>query len=163
VLYGEITYIPLDTVTLGFIEIPKATLLLQILATIILAVVILFYPVFKLITFDEHFAKTIGVKTRGWQLLLMLMVSLSTVASFEAVGAILVVSFLVIPPASAYLIHTQLKPMLFTAIALGALASVSGYYISYVFDLSTAACMAAAAGTQFVAIYIYTLIKKQSK
>lgn len=163
VLYGEITYIPLDTFSIGSFEIPRSTFLLQIINVCVLGIIALFFNIFKLITFDSNYAKTIGVKTNVWNLVLMLMVSVSTVSSFEAVGAILVVSFLVIPPAAAYLIHHNLKPMIYTAIIIGIIASISGYYVSYLFDLATAACMSVMAGIQFVVIYAYTLIKKNAK
>jgi manganese/zinc/iron transport system permease protein len=84
-----------------------------------------------------------------WHYLLMGAVSLTTVVSFEAVGAILVVAFLVIPPSTAYLITNQLKPMLILACIFGILSVISGYYLAVTINSSSAACMAVCSGVIF--------------
>ena len=63
-------------------------------------------------TFDPEYATTLGISVAGWHYLLMSSVSVTTVFTFESVGAILVVAFLIIPAATAYLLTHKLKTML---------------------------------------------------
>lgn len=77
------------------------------------------------------------------------MVSLTTVASFESVGAILVVAMLIAPAATAYLLTERLKRMLVLSVASGVLSAVGGYYLAALLDGSVAGAMAVVAGAQF--------------
>ena len=56
--------------------------------------------------------------------MLMSLVSMTAVSSFEAVGSILVVAFMIGPPITAYLLTDKLKVMIGLSIVLGAVASV---------------------------------------
>ena len=73
--------------------------------------------------FDEKFGIVIGIPASAINLGLMSMVSYTTVSSFEAVGAILVVALLVVPPATAYLWTRDLRPL----IQLTILTGVNGF------------------------------------
>ena len=84
----------------------------------------------------------------------MSMVSLSTVASFESVGAILVVAFLTVPPATAYLLTENLTRMILLSILFGVLASISGYYLAELSNGSIAGAMATAGGIIFAVVFI---------
>jgi manganese/zinc/iron transport system permease protein len=81
------------------------------------------------------------------------LVSLTTVASFESVGAILVVAFLVVPPATAYLITTSMRYMILLSCLFGILASVFGYLLAFVIDGSIAGAMATIAGLNFAIVF----------
>ena len=76
-------------------------------------------------------------------------VSATTVASFESVGAILVVALLIGPAATAYLITDNFKWMMVIACMAGILSSVSGYYFAVWLDGSIAGAIAAMAGVFF--------------
>src|SRR5690606_10985394 len=106
VLYGEIAYVPLDTIitpdgkNLG----PKALYVMGVVFIAVVAFIVTCYKVLLLSTFDPAFATSIGIATSLWHYLLMGAVSATTVASFESVGAILVVALLIAPAATAYLL-----------------------------------------------------------
>jgi manganese/zinc/iron transport system permease protein len=89
------------------------------------------------------------------------MVSFTTVASFESVGAILVVAFLVVPASAAYLITDSLPKTLFWAVIFGIISSVSGYYAAAALDVSISGAMAAASGLIFAVCFILHLVSKQ--
>jgi manganese/zinc/iron transport system permease protein len=55
-------------------------------------------------------------------------VSVTTVGAFDSVGAIVVVAFLIVPPATAYLLTERLSHMMALAVLLGAGSAVAGYY-----------------------------------
>ena len=157
ILHGEIAYVPIDLVysDTGAVLGPKAVLILSFVLLLIIGFILLFYKELFVTTFDPSFAKAIGLSTNTWHYLLMGLVSLTTVASFESVGAILVVAFLVAPAASAYLLTRELKYMLLLGVLFGILSSVGGYYLSYWLNASIAGAMVTVSGLIFAFCYLY--------
>jgi len=99
VLYGEIAYVQWNQISIAGMEIgPKAVWLLGITLFIIVAIIALFYKQFKLCAFDPALAAAIGIPVALFHYVLMGLVSMATVSSFESVGAILVVGLLIVPP-----------------------------------------------------------------
>jgi manganese/zinc/iron transport system permease protein len=88
----------------------------------------------------------------------MVLVALTTVASFESVGSILVVAMLVVPAATAHLLTDRLGPMILVSLAVGLASAVLGHvsavFVPRAFGLAattTAGSMAVVAGVFFVA------------
>lgn len=150
VLYGELAYVPLDLIAIGgAVEIPKAMLTgLAVLAAVV-SFIVFGYRQLQLTTFDPAFAAATGVATGLWHYLLMGAVSVTTVASFESVGAILVVALLVAPAATAYLFTDKLRTMLWLSVAFGCTAAAIGFVIAVIFDGSIAGAIASVCGLQF--------------
>jgi manganese/zinc/iron transport system permease protein len=107
-------------------------------------------------TFDATYSASIGISTAFWHYSLMCAVSFSTVFSFEAVGAVLVVAFLVVPPAAAYLITEKLSKMLAFSVVFALIAVVLGYFIAVQLDASFAGTMAAVVGGEFFLAFLYS-------
>ncbi|WFA85105.1 metal ABC transporter permease [Paenibacillus amylolyticus] len=151
VLFGEIAYVQWDTLTLGGTDVgPRAVWMLGITLLVILVVIGLFYKQFKLCAFDPALAAACGIPVVLFHYLLMGLVSMTSVASFESVGSILVVGMLIVPAATAYLLTDSLGKMILYAVLIGAASSVGGYIMAYVLDASIAGCMVAVAGILFV-------------
>src|SRR5690554_6864490 len=153
VLYGEIAYVPIDLwITSDNINMgPRVMYLAIVNLVLILLFIILFFKELKLSTFDSQFAATMGLSTTAVNYGLMGMVSYTTVSSFEAVGAILVVAFLAVPPAIAYLWTKDLKKLLGLTVLIGVAVSFVGYYLAYYINSSIAGAMATVAGIMLVA------------
>lgn len=151
VLYGEIAYVPLDTIiTSGGINIgPRAMYITGFVLILIIIFISTGYKELFLTTFDPAYASAIGISTTLWHYLLMGAVSVTTVASFESVGAILVVALLITPAATAYLLTDNFKWMLVLACGVGITASVTGYYFAVWLDGSIAGAIAAMCGLIF--------------
>jgi hypothetical protein len=81
----------------------------------------------------------------------MAMVAGVCVASFESVGAILVVAMLIVPPATAALLCDRLGWMIAWAVTIGATSAVFGYLLAAAVNTSVAGAMAVVAGLQFLA------------
>lgn len=165
VLFGEIGYVPLNVwiTQTGTYLGPINIWLLGTAFFIIITTVLVGFKGFYLTTFDESYAQTLGISTVFWHYLLMSLVSLNTVVSFESVGAILVVAFLVVPAATAYLMTENFKQMILIAVFVGILSVVGGYYISEQLDTSIAATMAVVSGVFFtVAFLVYQLKGKKN-
>lgn len=152
VLYGEIAYVPIDLwITSSGLNMGPRILYLAIINLLLIIVfVVLFFKELKLSTFDAQFAATVGLSTTAINYGLMGMVSYTTVSSFEAVGAILVVAFLAVPPAIAYLWSKDLKKLLALTVVIGIMISLFGYYLAYYINSSIAGAMATVAGIMLV-------------
>ncbi|MEM9896437.1 MAG: metal ABC transporter permease [Bacteroidota bacterium] len=162
VLYGEIAYVPIDLVytSKGAAIAPKAILILSFVLVIIISFISMFYKELFITTFDASYANSIGISTSKWHYLLMGLVSFTTVASFESVGAILVVALLIGPAASAYLLTNKLQSMLFLSVAFGIISAIGGYYLSYFLDGSIAGAMATVGGVLFGICYMLVTLRK---
>ena len=162
VLYGEIGLIELDNWILadGTIMGPRVFYIMLFITLLVLMFITIGYRGLFITTFDPVYAATLGISTTLWHYLLMGFVSLTTVASFEAVGAILVVAMIVVPPATAYLLTEKLLPMLSLTVIFGVLTAVGGYYLAVWIDGSIAGAMATVSGILFLAVYVYCQVKK---
>jgi manganese/zinc/iron transport system permease protein len=151
VLYGEIAYVPLDIIlsSSGINFGPRAIYIMTLVLGLIIIFITTGYKELFLTTFDPAYASAIGISTALWHYLLMGAVSVTTVASFESVGAILVVALLIAPAATAYLLTDNFKWMLVLACAAGVLSSVTGYYFAVWLDGSIAGAIAAMSGVIF--------------
>ncbi|MNK49177.1 Manganese transport system membrane protein MntB [compost metagenome] len=157
VLYGEIAYVPWNTLQLGGIDIgPKAVWGVGIALVLSVVVITVFYKQFKVCSFDPAFAAAIGIPIALFHYILMGLVSVSTVASFESVGAILVVGMLVVPPATAYLLTDKLNRMIIYSVGIGIVSSSAGYYLAQWLDASIAGCMISTAGVFFVIALLFS-------
>lgn len=163
VLYGEIAYTPLDLIYLenGMVLGPKALIVLSVILLIIIIFVTIGWKEFFITSFDPSFAISVGISSTIWHYILMSLVSLTTVASFESVGAILVVAFLITPAATAYLITTNLKKMIIYSCIIGVLCAVLGYYLAYAIDGSIAGAMATVAGAMFFIVFFAIQLQKK--
>ncbi len=157
VLYGEIAYVPLDVIIAGGKSIgPRALYIMGTIFVVIVLFIVFGYKELFLTTFDPAYASAIGISTALWHYLLMGAVSATTVASFESVGAILVVALLIAPAATAYLITDNFKWMLVIACVSGIISSIIGYYFAVWLDGSIAGAIAAASGLLFVLAMIFS-------
>lgn len=158
VLYGEIAYVPLNLLITdsGVVLGPKAIYTGAVVLLVVITFVVVGYKELFLTTFDPSFAKAIGMATGLWHYLLMGLVSATTVASFESVGAILVVALLVAPTATAYLLTDNLKRMLLLACAAGIISSIAGYYLAVWWDASIAAAIATSCGILFLIALLFS-------
>ena len=151
VLYGEIAYVPIDLLfspagtNLG----PRAVWVLGSVLLIIIFFIVTSYKELVITTFDPAFALSIGYAVALWHYLLMGVVSLTTVAAFESVGAILVVAFLIVPAATAYLLTHRLPTMLWLSCGFGVAATVLGYALAVWLNGSVTGAIATVSGVVF--------------
>jgi manganese/zinc/iron transport system permease protein len=130
VLYGLIEF--LDTTTILGVEVPKALFSLGIALAATVAFILAFWKELKITSFDAGLATAMGYRAMLVHYLLMAMVAGVTVASFEAVGSILVVAMLIVPGATAHLLTDRLGWMLAWSAVVAVLSSVYGYVLAVV-------------------------------
>jgi manganese/iron transport system permease protein len=112
------------------------------ITVILLILVTLFYKELLFYTFDRSGAEAIGLPVNGIYFGLMAAVTLTIVASMRTVGVVLVIALLVGPAITAYLLVKELHVMMVLGAGLGAIASITGMYISYYLDLPSGPAIA---------------------
>jgi manganese/zinc/iron transport system permease protein len=154
-LMGEITFIPWELMDLPWIgEVPKAVFLLSLVLLIVLAVILAFYKEWKITSFDPALAASLGIPVVLMHYVFMSLVSITTVAAFDAVGAIMVVAMLITPAAAAYLWTDRLLVMMGLSGLFGVLSAFMGYYIALWLDTSISGSMAFSTGIVFMLSFL---------
>jgi manganese/zinc/iron transport system permease protein len=163
VLYGDIALINLDKVIIdGNLYLGPKAFFVEVVASVIIFLVVLFgFKGFKLLSFNEDYGLSLGVNMSRWHVLMMGLVSLVTVVSFDVVGAVLVVGFLIIPAATAQLISNKLIPMLFWACGIGVFAVIVGYYLAVWMNVSITGAMISVSGILFFMVLSAVLVKRK--
>lgn len=105
------------------------------IAVIVLAAIAIFYKQLLFYTFDRIGAQALGLPINLIYLGLMAGVTLTIIASMQTMGVVLVVSLLVGPAITAYLLVKELHQMIFVGAGVGLLASAIGLYASYYLNL----------------------------
>ena len=122
----------------------------QLLATaIVVATTVLFYRPFLALTFNRDKAQTLGMRPRLAQTFLLALLALSIVASFQAIGTLLVFGLLVGPPAPASLMARRVPVIMLTSLLLGAVAVVAGVLVSFHYGTAGSATIAGFSVAQF--------------
>ena len=155
VLMGEVIIAPLNRGEFIGMSLPKALVQMGILLLINLLFVIIFFKELKITTFDRGFAKLAGFSSVALFYVLMTLSSFTAVTAFDAVGAILVVSFLITPGAAAYLISKDLKVMIAISVGYAVINSIIGYVFSLLMNVSMSGMTAAAAGVTFLLTFLF--------
>jgi len=106
-----------------------------IIAALVLVAVVLFYKELLFYSFDPLGAQASGLPVGRLNLGLMVLIALTVVASMKVVGVILVLALLITPGATAYLLVPRLHQVMWLGSGIGVIASLSGMYLSYYFNL----------------------------
>ena len=133
------TPVNIQTIVLGNIlaVTPEDTIQLAIIGAVTLAVLLLKWKDLMVTFFDESHARSIGLNPTGLKILFFTLLSASTVAAMQTVGAFLVIAMVVTPGATAYLLTDRFQRLIVIAAALGAGTSLVGAYLSYFLDGAT--------------------------
>ncbi len=159
VLYGNIVDIGLDAEVDE--AVPAAAWNIMAVFGLVVLFVAAFFKELKLAAFDPTLATTLGVNASLMHYLLMIMVAVTAVASFEAVGSILVIAMLIVPAAAAHLLTDRLGVMIGLSLFLAAASAVLGHVFAFygpgwlglerVETFETSALMAVMTGVFFAA------------
>lgn len=108
------------------VELPRMAITLIGVALFIA----IFWRPLKISTFDEGFARTMGMRTGPLGLALVIVSAIAAVAAFDAVGSIIVIAMFICPPAAARLMTNRLETQVAWSVAFAILAAISGYMIA---------------------------------
>ena len=129
----------IQTIILGNILAiaPEDILQLAIIGVISLTILFLKWKDLMVVFFDENHARSIGLNPGRLKLLFFTLLSVSTIAALQTVGAFLVICLVVTPGATAWLLTDRFPRLLTIAVALGSLTSFFGAWLSYWLDGAT--------------------------
>ena len=133
------TSVSIQTITMGNILAisPEDTLQLVLIGGISAAVLLVLWKDLMVTFFDEAHARTIGLRPDRLKIVFFTLLSASTVAAMQTVGAFLVVAMVVTPGATAYLLTDRFPRLLSLAATIGAATGFCGAYLSYFLDGAT--------------------------
>jgi len=115
---------------------------LGLVALLAAAVTILMYRPFLVLSFNEEKARLLGLRPRLAHALLLGLIALVIIGSFQTVGTMLVFGLLVGPPATAALLVRRVPSIMLLAAGIGVLSVLVGLIISYHANTSGSATMA---------------------
>src|SRR5690606_21153079 len=130
------TAVSVQTIVLGNILAitPEDTLQLAIIGFVSLSLLLLKWKDLMVVFFDENHARSIGLSPNLLKVMFFTLLSASTVAAMQTVGAFLVICMVVTPGATAYLLTDRFSRLLWIAVAIGSITSFVGTYASYFLD-----------------------------
>ena len=133
------TSVDVQTIVLGNILAVTAsdTIQLVIIAAVSLAILTMKWKDLMLAFFDENHARAVGLDPARLKLLFFTLLAACTVAALQTVGAFLVIALVVTPGATAYLLTDRFPRLIAISVAIGALSSFVGAYLSYFLDGAT--------------------------
>ncbi|MGS4984560.1 manganese/zinc/iron transport system permease protein [Pseudosulfitobacter pseudonitzschiae] len=108
------------------VELPRMVAALVVVALFIAV----FWRPLKISTFDEGFARTMGLRTGPLGLGLVVVAAVAAVAAFDAVGSIIVIAMFICPPAAARLMTNRLETQIAWSVLFATLAAVIGYVLA---------------------------------
>jgi len=127
-----------------------------IIAIFVLLIVFFFYKELLFYTFDKLGAESVGLPVKWLDMGLMILIGLTIIASLKAVGVILVLSLLITPPCTAYLLVDRLSQVMLIGVLIGVISSISGMYLSYYFNLPSGPAIVLVATSFFMLSFLFS-------
>ena len=123
-----------------------------VVLAVVAAIAVVAHRPFVLMSLDDGLARTSGFSVRFFHSLMLTMVAVAVVGSFQLVGTLLVLGLLIAPAATGALLTRRVSTMMLTAAGFGVLSSYLGLLTSYHFDV------AAGASIVFTSVYLFVLV-----
>lgn len=156
VLNGALEFAALEHWQFGDVDLgPKALWFVGFALVVNVAFVVVFFKELKLATFDAALATALGFAPAILHYALMVLVSVTAVVSFDAVGSIVVVALMIAPAATAYLLTDDLKRMIWIAVAFAIGGSWLGCRLAFWINASFAGSIATTLGVLFAAAFLF--------
>jgi ABC-type Mn2+/Zn2+ transport system permease subunit len=150
ILFGEI------------LGISRSAILLQLVATIIVAVIAtVCYRPFLILSFDPEQAEVAGFSVRLFHNIMLFMIAITVIVSFQTVGTLLVFGMLIAPAGAGALLARRIEVMMVWAALFGILSMYFGLLISYHFNLAAGASIILVAVIIFFIVFVIQNIRQR--
>jgi len=148
--------VDIQTIVLGNVLAiaPADILQLALIGLVSLVVLLAKWKDLMVTFFDETHARSIGLNTTALKIVFFTLLSASTVAALQTVGAFLVISMVVTPGATAYLLTDRFPRLIAIAVLIGTLTSFVGAYASYFLDGATGGIIVVLQATIFLTTFL---------
>lgn len=127
-----------------------------VIAAIVITIIVLLFKELQFFTFDPAGAQAAGLPVNLLNFGLMVLIALTIVASLKVVGVILVLALLVTPGATAYLLVKRLHQMMLLGAILSVIASISGMYLSYYYNLPSGPAVVLVSAGFFTLAFLFS-------
>jgi ABC-type Mn2+/Zn2+ transport system permease subunit len=130
ILFGEI------------LGISMTSILIQLGATVVIgAIAVICARPFLLLSFDPEQAEVAGFRVRLYHNIMLFMIAITVIVSFQTVGTLLVFGLLIAPAGAGALLARRIEAMIAWAALFGVLSMYAGLLISYHFNLAAGAAI----------------------
>ncbi len=130
-----------------------------ILTLLIIALYVFAYHRIFAITFDEEFAKSVGIKTGVYDAIFAAICSVVVVLGMRLLGSLLISSLIIFPTLTAMRLRKSFRGIVLTAVCVSALAFVIGLVLSYLLATPTGATVVIVNLVVFVVAALVRAIK----
>ncbi len=137
--------------------------LIAVFGLSVVAILLLFYKEFVVVSFDETLARTLRLPSTTLYYVLLVLIAITIVASIQTVGVALMLAMLVTPPATAYLMTKRLPVMMALSAVIGAVSGILGLYLSYYAGVASGAAIVLVCTGLFVCVLLVTTKRKTPK
>lgn len=142
-LFGGITSIRNGDLILG-----------AVVAALVLATTVIGYRAFLVLSFNESAAKVMGLRPGLTHAVMLILVTATIVASFKAVGSLLVFALITAPAATAVQVVRRVPLVLVASVVFAEIAVVIGLLIAWHADLAPGAAIATTAVVMFLVVLV---------
>lgn len=151
------TAVNLQSIVLGNILgiSDEDALQVTIIGFVSLAILLVKWKDLMVVFFDPNHARTVGLNPRLLEILFFTLLSASTVAALQTVGACLVIAMVVTPGATAYLLTDRFDRLLQISVALGSITSAVGAYLSFFVDGATGGLIVSLQTLLFLLAFVF--------
>ena len=137
----------------------------EVLLSAILSVVVLLFFIFSyrqifVITFDEDFARSLGVDVERYNLIIAIIIAIIIVLSMNLVGSLLISALIVFPPLSAMCIFKDFKSVMIFSTLISMFVSFTGIILSIIFGTPVGSTVVAADAVMYGLCYLISLKRK---
>ena len=134
---------------------PEDILQLTVIGIISVITLLLKWRDLLLTFFDENHARAVGLHPERLKILFFLLLTLSTVAALQTVGAFMVICLVVTPGATAWLLTDRFPRLVCIAVTIGSVTSFLGAWASYYLDGVTGGIIVVAQTLIFLLVFIF--------
>ncbi len=127
--------------------------IMGVLGVVVLGAVLLFYKEFLVLSFDAGLARTLKLPSEVLNLVLLVLLAMTIIASLQAVGIALMIAMLITPAATAQLLVRRLHHMMILAAVIGALSGAAGLYLSFYLNIASGPAIVLTTTALFVAVF----------
>ena len=120
----------------------------------VLLVILLLFKEFLIISFDMSLAHSLKLPVQLLNILMLVLMAVTIVASMQAVGIALMLALLITPAATARLLVKRIHHMIVIASLLGIISGIVGFYASYYLDIPSGACIVLTLSSLFGAVFL---------
>ncbi len=151
------TAVNIQTIVLGNILAitPYDTIQLAIIGGISLIVLLVLWKDLMVTFFDENHARSIGLNPGLLKAIFFTLLSASTVAALQTVGAFLVIAMVVTPGATAYLLTDRFPRLILISVSIGVITSLVGAYLSFFLDGATGGIIVVSQTALFLLAFLF--------